>query len=299
VFVASSTDLEGNSVNPEERLAKSHEGLAEEQAIEALYRDAKQRLGTLPETPGVIILMSGVSATGSTRLSFYAMNTSALASLDAASPCRIVVTVGLADADGAELDSSEHTFEPKSRNGQAIPFAFEKNDEFYNFNYSAFPAMVDFRISPGMRTKTWPGFVIGTSWTGDVYADIETEKLPQLKSVKLSVKWSGPNSGKADAFQGMEEHAKENLKLANAPLPQPSSAPRGERTANSETEELPASTDSQASPVRTAQSVEGRSAEPTVIPTIDPPQSQVNGRLMVRDTRKHDNDCSRSRILRV
>ena len=28
-------------------------------------------------------------------------------------------------------------------------------------------------------------------WTGDVYADIETEMLPRLKSVKLSVKWSG------------------------------------------------------------------------------------------------------------
>ena len=30
-----------------------------------------------------------------------------------------------------------------------------------------------------------------TSWTGDVYADIETEMLPWLKSVKVSVKWSG------------------------------------------------------------------------------------------------------------
>jgi hypothetical protein len=30
-----------------------------------------------------------------------------------------------------------------------------------------------------------------TSWTGDVYADIETEMVPRLKSVKVSVKWSG------------------------------------------------------------------------------------------------------------
>jgi hypothetical protein len=39
----------------------------------------------------------------------------------------------------------------------------------------------------------WPGIIshpfslIVTSWTGDVYVDIDTEKLPRLKGCKLSV----------------------------------------------------------------------------------------------------------------
>jgi YARHG domain len=118
-------------------------------------------------------------------------------------------------------------------------------------------------------------FEISTSWIGDVYADIETEMLPRLKSVKLSVEWSGPGSGKAKASQRTEETAKEHLKLANAPLPQPSSTPKEERAAKSETEDLPASTESQPSTVSTAQSVEVRSAEPVMTPTIDPPQDSV------------------------
>jgi hypothetical protein len=241
----------------------SLEGQSAKKAIDGLLQEAKQKLGTVPETPGVITLMSGVSATGSTKLSFYAMNKSTLGSLDATSPCRIVVTVALADADGAELDSSEHPFEPEDRNGQASPFVFEKGNKYRNFDG------LDVRISPGLRTETGGSFLqISTSWTGDVFADIETEMLPRLKSVKLSVKWSGPNSGKTDASQRTEKRAKEHLELGNAPSPQPSSTPREERNAKSETEDPPASTESQfaASPDSTPQSVEVRSAEPVTPP---------------------------------
>jgi YARHG domain len=79
---------------------------------------------------------------------------------------------------------------------------------------------------------------------------------------------------KTDASQRTKEPTKEHLKLANASLRQPSSTPKEERAANSETEDLPASTESQPPPVSTAQSVEVRSAEP-VMTTINPPQDSV------------------------
>ena len=138
----------------------SLEGQSAKEAINALRMEAQQRLGTLPETPGVITLMSGVAATGSSRLSFYAMNKSTLGSLDAAAPCRIVVTVGLADADGAELDSTEHSFEPEDRNRRAIGFVFEKRNKYTNLDG------LDVRISPGLESDG-DGLQISTSWTGD------------------------------------------------------------------------------------------------------------------------------------
>jgi hypothetical protein len=158
-------------------------------AFYELKREAKQKFGTLPETPSVITLLSGFSATGTTRLSLYAMNKSALGSLDAAFPCRIVVTVGLADASGAQLDFIEHSFEPLDQNGMGNAFVFEENIPIRTL------PDCDVWISPGMRTNGggWD-LVISTSWTGDVYADVETERLPRLKRIKLSVKWSGPNS---------------------------------------------------------------------------------------------------------
>jgi len=78
------------------------------EAIDEVLMEARQKFGTLTENRGVITLMSGLSATGTTKLNLYAMNKAALGSLDAASPCRIAVTVRLADASGDELDSSEH-----------------------------------------------------------------------------------------------------------------------------------------------------------------------------------------------
>jgi hypothetical protein len=140
---------------------------------------------------------------------------------------------------------------------------------------SAGLAESDARIWPGLRTH--PGMYtlqISTSWTGDVYADIETEMLPRLKSVKLSVKWSGPNGGTTDADQRTEEYLKEHLRQRNAPSQQPSNRPREGSTANSGPGENPTSTESQvaASPNTTPQSVEVRSAEPVMTSTINPPQ---------------------------
>jgi hypothetical protein len=189
------------------------------------------------------------------------------------SPCRIIVTVALADASGAELDSTAHSFEPQSAVGHAgISFVFEKDDQ-YHHTFGG----IDVRISPGLRDP-YENFQISTSWTGDVYADIETEELPRLQSIKLSVKWAGPNSGKTDASQRTEEHASKHLELANAPLPQPSNTPREGRIANSETEDRPALTESQASPLSTAPYVEVRSAEAaTLPPRSDPPESSLTG----------------------
>jgi hypothetical protein len=89
------------------------------------------------------------------------------------------------------------------------------------------------------------------------------------------VKWTGPDSGKTDASQKTEDHAEKQLKLANAPAPQPSSTSREERTVNSETENRPASTESGASPYSTPQSAEVRRAAPVMTPTINPPQDSV------------------------
>jgi hypothetical protein len=63
------------------------------------------------------------------------------------SPCRIIVTVALADASGAELDSTAHSFEPQSAVGHAgISFVFEKDDQ-YHHTFGG----IDVRISPGLR----------------------------------------------------------------------------------------------------------------------------------------------------
>jgi hypothetical protein len=201
------------------------------EAFSELQRDAKQKFGTLPEAPGVITLMSGLSATGTTRLSLYAMNKTALGSLDAAAPCRIVVTVGLADASGAELDSSENSFEPGTLPQPNLPFVLENFDK--GGEYRDERRDPDVWISPGLRTGLLGmGLGISTSWTGDVYADIETEMLPRLKSIKLSVQWSGPSSGKAKASQRTEEHAKEHPELTNAPPPPMTDTPDANRTAD-------------------------------------------------------------------
>jgi len=260
------------------------EGQAAVEVIYGLLREAQQKFGTLPETPGVITLMSGLSATGTTRLSLFAMNKAALGSVDAASPCKIVVTVGLADASGAELDSTEHSLEPEDENHTGIPFVFEKGAKYHTLDG------LDVRISPGLRTQPG-GYIIqiSTSWTGDVYADIETEMLPRLQSVKLSVKWSGPNGGRTDTDQRTEEYEKEHLRQRNAPLQQPSSTPREGSTANSGPGENPTSTESQvaASPNTTPQSMEARRAEPVRTSTINPPQGsgEIPGQGMLNGER--------------
>ena len=119
--------------------------------------------------------------------------------------------------------------------------------------------------------------MISTSWTGDVYADIETEMLPRLKSVKLSVKWSGPNSAKTDASQRTEEPTKEHLKLVDTRLLQPSNMPQKESAANSGTDDHPALAEPQvASPDNEPQSAEARSAEPVTTPPLMPDTLDAN-----------------------
>jgi hypothetical protein len=251
--------------------ADGSEGQTAEEAIDGLLREAGSKFATLPETPEVIILLNGLSATGTTRLSLYALNQAAFGSLDESRPCRITVMVGLADASGAMLDATEHSFEPEYPH--PLEFVFEKGVKPYILGYV--PRLRDVsavRISPGLLAGLIEGDVgpevhIFTSWTGDVYADIETEKLPQLKSLKLSVKWTGPNSGKTKTSQITEEGEEEHLKLANVPAPQPSSTPGEERTVNSETEDRPSPTESRASPDSTPQSLEVRRAS-TVAPEV-------------------------------
>jgi len=144
-----------------------------------LIREAQQKFRTLPETPGVVSVMSGLSRTGATRLSLYAVNKLALKSLDVSASCKIKATVQLLDASGNELESSELDLKPSNGVGSDTPLILEKAPTVgENFG--------DLRIWPGLHS--FPGVLpISTSWTGDVYVDIESEKLPRLKGCKLSV----------------------------------------------------------------------------------------------------------------
>jgi hypothetical protein len=158
------------------------EQVAAAKALYELKREAQQKFSTLPEAPGVVTVMSGLSRMGGTRLGLYAVNKIALGSLDVMEKSsKIKVIVQLLDASGNELESSELSLEPRDENRAVIPLILEQG------RHSA-ADIGDVRIWPGLRTH--PGAyspLISTSWTGDVYVDIETEKLPQLKSCKLSV----------------------------------------------------------------------------------------------------------------
>jgi hypothetical protein len=149
-----------------------------------LIRDAQQKFSTLPEAPGVVSVMSGVSRTGGTRLSFYAVDKLALKSLDVAASCKIKATVQLLDASGNELESYELDLKP--------PLVFSETPLILEKGPTVGKEIGDLRIWPGLHSGSlpistyWTG---STSWTGDVYVDIDTEKLPQLKGCKLSVSW--------------------------------------------------------------------------------------------------------------
>jgi hypothetical protein len=80
-----------------------------------------------------MILLNELSATGTTRLNLYALNQAAFGSLDEASACRITVTAALADASGAVLDSTEHSFEPEYPH--PLEFVFEKRVKAYILGY--------------------------------------------------------------------------------------------------------------------------------------------------------------------
>ena len=158
---------------------KFYADIPEGQQLFELIREAQQKFRTLPETPGVVSVMSGLSRTGATRLSLYAVNKLALKSLDVSASCKIKATVQLLDASGNELESSELDLKPSNGVGSDTPLILEKAPTVgENFG--------DLRIWPGLHS--FPGVLpISTSWTGDVYVDIESEKLPRLKGCKLSV----------------------------------------------------------------------------------------------------------------
>jgi hypothetical protein len=150
--------------------------------VSELKGESKQKFSTLPEAPGVVSVMSKLSRTGGTRLSLYAVSKLALKSLDVAKSCKIKVTVQLLDANGNELESSELGLE--SGVGFAYPTSLIlENAHNHTYNYYG-----EVSIWPGARSD--PGnssLLIATSWTGDVYVDIDTEMLPRLKGCKLSV----------------------------------------------------------------------------------------------------------------
>lgn len=153
-------------------------------ALSGLAREAQQKFSTLPEAPDVVSVTSGLSRTGGTRLSLYAVNKLALTSLDVAKSSKIKITVQLLDASGNELDSSELSLDPRDENGNAFGFILEKR---LHSSYSAL-GIGDVLIWPGLRINAVPySLQISTSWTGDVYVDVDTEKLPRLKRCKLSV----------------------------------------------------------------------------------------------------------------
>jgi hypothetical protein len=148
-----------------------------------LIREAQQKSSALPEAPGVVTVMNGLSRSGTTRLSLYAVNKVALGSLNLPTSCKIRVTVQLVDASENELESSEHDLEPEDENRSGIQLILEKGPNAYSV-YD----IGDVRIWPGLRTH--PDFLqLSTSWAGDAYVDIDTEILPRLKRCKLSVKW--------------------------------------------------------------------------------------------------------------
>jgi hypothetical protein len=75
-----------------------------------LTQEAQQKFRTLPEAPGVVTVMSGLSRTGATRLSHYAVDKLTLESLvksRVVTSGKIRATVQLLDASGNELESSE------------------------------------------------------------------------------------------------------------------------------------------------------------------------------------------------
>jgi hypothetical protein len=186
----------GVALEPTDRFYAFGGGFGEEgaaaNALFELAREAQQRFSTLPEPWSVVTVMSGLSKTGTTKLSLYAVNKVALGLLDVATPRKIKVTVQLVDASGNELESYEHNLEPEDENGSGIPLALEKGR-----NSAA--DIGDVRIWPGLRTH--PGgylLQLSTSWAGDVYVDIDTEMLPRLKRCKLSVRMPEfPNSALA------------------------------------------------------------------------------------------------------
>jgi hypothetical protein len=177
----------GVALLPTNRFYASGLGAGEEvaagKALYELIRDAQQKFSALPEAPGVVTVMNGLSRSGTTRLSLYAVNKVALGSLNLPTSCKIRVTVQLVDANENELESSEHDLEPEDENRSGIQLILEKGPNAYSV-YD----IGDVRIWPGLRTH--PDFLqLSTSWAGDAYVDVDTEMLPRLKRCKLSVRW--------------------------------------------------------------------------------------------------------------